>query len=111
MPGRPSSFAVGSMRQRCTIKTPTETLDSAGQPVVTWSTFLENEPCQFVPTGGTESMRGRQYTDCTRAVFRVRYRAGYSPLQKITYNGTDYGITYVNDVDGLRRYIELVCTS
>jgi SPP1 family predicted phage head-tail adaptor len=56
-------------------------------------------------------MRGRQYTDGTRAVFRVRYRAGYSPLQKITYNGTDYGITYVNDVDGLRRYIELVCTS
>jgi SPP1 family predicted phage head-tail adaptor len=52
-----------------------------------------------------------QQANQSRAVFRVRYRAGYSPLQKITYNGTDYGITYVNDVDGLRRYIELVCTS
>ena len=111
MAGRPDSFRVGSLRHRCTIYNPTETQDDAGQPVVTWTAFLENEPCQFMPLSGVESMRGRQYEDGTKAVFRVRYRSGYSPLQKITYNGTDYGITYVNDVDGLRRYVELVCAS
>ncbi len=111
MAGRPAAFRVGSMSQRCTISNPVEAIDAAGQPTVTWSTFLTNEPCEFIPTGGSESMRGRQLEAGTKAIFRVRYRAGYSPLQKITYNGVDYGVTYVNDVDGLRRYIELVCVT
>lgn len=111
MTARPSSFRLGSMRQRCTIQQVTETLDDAGQPVVTWTDFLTNEPCQFIPTGGNESMRGRQLEAGTKAIFRVRYRVGYVPEMRIQYDGTNYGITYINQVDGLRRYIELVCTS
>lgn len=111
MTARPSSFRLGSMRQRCTIQQPTETIDSAGQPVVAWTDFLTNEPCQFIPTGGNETMRGRQLEAGTKAVFRVRYRVGYTPEMRIQYEGNNYGITYVNPVDGLRRYIELVCVS
>lgn len=55
-------------------------------------------------------MRGRQLSAGTRAIFRVRYRAGYTPQMKVVYNGTSYGITYVNE-DGYRRYTELVCVS
>ena len=56
-------------------------------------------------------MRGRQLEAGTKAIFRVRYRPGYTPEMRIQYDGNNYGITYVNQVDGLRRYIELVCTS
>ena len=109
MAGRPGEgFRVGAMRQRCTIQRVAETQDAAGQPVVSWSDFLVNEPCQFVPTGGSESMRGRQLGPGTKALFRVRYRVGYEPGMQVVYGGVAYGITYVNPVDGLRRYLELV---
>lgn len=111
MAGRPSSFRLGSMRQRCTIQQVTETQDAAGQPVVSWSDVWTDEPCEFIPTGGNETMRGRQLEAGTKAIFRVRYRSGYTPEMRIQYDGTNYGITYVNQVDGLRRYIELVCVT
>ncbi len=60
MSGRPNRIKTSAFRQRCTIQQPTETQDAAGQPVVTWSDFLKDEPCQFVPSGGTENMRGRR---------------------------------------------------
>ena len=111
MAGRPGSFNVGAMRQRCNVQSVSESLDASGQPVVTWANWLENEPCQFLPTGGNESMRGRQLEAGTKAIFRVRYRSGYVPEMKVVYDGTSYGITYVNQVDGLRRYLELVCVT
>jgi SPP1 family predicted phage head-tail adaptor len=108
MAGRPESFRVGAMRQRCTVQQPTETVDAAGQPVVSWTSYVVDEPCQFIPTGGNESMRGRQLEAGTKAIFRVRFRTGYTPEMRVLYDGTYYGITYVNQIDGLRRYIELV---
>ena len=109
--GRPKRFDIGSMRHRCTIQQVTETQDDSGQPVVTWSNYVVDEPCQFIPTGGTESMRGRQLEAGTKAIFRVRYRSGYQPEMRIVYGSTNYGITYVNPVDVLRRYVELVCVT
>jgi len=111
MSGRPRDLKVGAMRQRCTVQQVTETQDDAGQPVVAWSNFLVDEPCQFIPTGGSETMRGRQLEAGTKAIFRVRFRSGYQPEMRIVYGSTNYGITYVNQIDGLRRYIELVCVT
>lgn len=111
MSGRPKDLKVGAMRQRCTVQQVTETQDASGQPVVTWSNYVVDEPCQFIPTGGTETMRGRQLEAATKAIFRVRFRSGYQPEMRVVYGSTNYGITYVNQVDGLRRYIELVCVT
>lgn len=111
MSGRPRDLKVGAMRQRCTVQQVTETQDASGQPVVTWSNYVVDEPCQFIPTGGTETMRGRQLEAATKAIFRVRFRSGYQPEMRVVYGSTNYGITYVNQVDGLRRYIELVCVT
>jgi len=111
MSGRPRDLKVGAMRQRCTVQQVTETQDNAGQPVVSWSNYVVDEPCQFIPTGGNETMRGRQLEAGTKAIFRVRFRSGYQPEMRIVYGSTNYGITYVNQIDGLRRYIELVCVT
>lgn len=108
---RPRSFRVGSMRERITIQTKTETQDDAGQPVVTWANYLVNEPCEYRPTSGGETLRGRQVEEGTKAVFTVRYRDGYSADQQIVHNGSIYGITYVKPVEGGRRYIELIVMS
>ena len=102
---------TGAMRNRCTIQQPTETVDAAGQPVVSWAAYVVDEPCQFTPTAGIESMRGRQLEAGTRAVFRVRYRSGYTVQMRIVYQGETYGITAVNMVDGLRNYIDIISSA
>lgn len=98
-------------RHRITFQTPTETQDATGQPVVTWSTFRANEPADFQPTGGTETMRGRQLEAGTKGVFIVNYRDGYTDQMRIVHNGTHYGISYVGGVDGLRHEIEIMVKS
>jgi SPP1 family predicted phage head-tail adaptor len=109
--GRPTRHRIGGMRHRCTIQTPVETQDASGQPVVSWVNYVANEPCEYQPTSGIENMRGRQYEAGTRAIFIVRYRAGYTPQMSVLFDGERYGITAVNRVDGLRKYIELVCSA
>lgn len=111
MSGRPRDLRLGAMRHRCTIQQPAETLDSAGQPIVTWSAYVANEPCEWQPTNGFESMRGRQLEAGTRAVFRVRYRSGYTTKMQVVFDGETYGITGINPVDGQRRYMLLVCSA
>lgn len=111
MSGRPRGHRVGSMRYRCTIQQPTETLDSAGQPVVSWTQYVVDEPCEYSPTGGIESMRGRQVEAGTRAVFTVRYRSGYTTRMRLVFDGEEYGITAINRVDGLKKYLEIVCSA
>jgi SPP1 family predicted phage head-tail adaptor len=56
-------------------------------------------------------MRGRQLEAGTRAVFRVRYRSGYTIQMRIVYQGETYGITAVHMVDGLRNYIDIICSA
>jgi len=102
---------LGAMRNRITIQTQTETQDETGQPVVTWANWLVNEPCDYKPTGGGETVRGRQVEEGTRAIFTVNYRDGYTASMQIVFGSETYGITYVNPVEGGRRFIELVVKS
>ena len=111
MIAKPRKFCVGSMRHRCTIQQPTETQDSAGQPIVTWSAYVANEPCHYTPTGGFEVMRGKQLEARTKAVFRVRYRPGYNVQMQVVFQGESYGIIALNPVDGLIRFIDIVCSA
>ena len=111
MSGRPRDLRIGALRHRCTIQQPTETQDAAGQPIVTWGPYVVDEPCEWQPTGGFGSMRGRQLEAGTRAVFRVRYRSGYTAKMRVSFDGETYGITAINPVDGLRKYILLVCSA
>jgi SPP1 family predicted phage head-tail adaptor len=95
------------MRYRVDIQHPIETLDVGGEPLVTWQNFASREPAEYTPTGGIEFMRGRQLEANTKAVFRIRYRDGYSTQMRVVFQGKNFGITYVNPVDGMRRFIEL----
>lgn len=109
--GRPTRFRVGSMRYRCTIQQETETPDASGQPILTWSDYCKDEPCEYRPTSGMETVRGRQVEAGTRAVFTVRYRSGYNTQMRLVFDGETYGITAVNKVDGLNKYLEIVCAA
>lgn len=97
------------MRSRITVKTETTTQDSAGQPVVTLTTWITDEPAKWEPTSGMEVARGRQVEAGIAAVFTVHYRDGYTPEMIVVCSGQNYGIVYVNPVDGMNAYRELHC--
>lgn len=102
-------FRVGKMRERIDIESPSEALDSAGQPIKSWATTFSDEPASYEPAAGTETIRGRQLEAGVNAVFIVRYRSGYNTKQRAIFDGEYYGIVHVKRVDGGRRYLELHC--
>jgi len=109
--GRPNRHRVGAMRQRCTIQQVTETQDASGQPVVSWTDYVENEPCQYMQSSAYEGSRGRQVEAGAKAVFVVRYRSGYNEKMSVVFDGERYGITSIQKVDGLNRYLEISCST
>jgi len=104
-------FHLGDMRHRVNVQVETTTQDSAGQPVVTRSTWLSQEPAKFEPTTGGEGARGRQVEAGIAAIFTVHNRSGYTPEMSVVCNGQTYHIFYVKPVDGLTAFTELYCIS
>ena len=79
--------------------------------MVTLTTWLADEPAAFEATTGGEGARGRQVEAGIRAIFTVRYRAGYTPEMAIDFKGERFWIVHVKPVQGMDRYRELYCKS
>lgn len=110
--GRPTGgFNAGEMRHRVTIQQAVKTVDSFGQPIVTWQDLYVNEPAKYEPVNGAEIQRGRQTVANAKAIFTVRYREGYQTTMQVVINGEAFGITYINQVDGRNRYLELIASN
>ena len=97
------------MRHRITIQNFSSTRDGSGQAVSSWVDLHSGEPANFYDVGGGTSYRGQQLEEDVRAVFEVRFREGYSPKQRVVFEGSNYGITRVGRVNGGRRYLALYC--
>ena len=95
-------------RHRITFQTAESTVDTSGQPIVTWVNFLTNEPASFKPMGGTESMRGKQLDAGTKGVFNINFRTGLNTQMRIIHNGTSYGISNIDEINGISRYLEIM---
>ncbi len=110
MTWRPRSFRLGAMRELITIKRHIETLDEAGQPIVTYATRYADVPAAYDPVTGGETMRGRQVEAGIKAIFTIRRLDNISTQDKVVYGGEDYGITYIRPVEGGKRYLEVYVT-
>lgn len=109
MIGRPRRFSVSRLRYRITVQSHVATIGESGQRTSTWSDRLTNEPADHEDVTGGQMMRGRQIEEGVTSVFTVHYRDGYSPKQRVIYDGETYGIVRVHRVDGRKRYLELHC--
>ena len=99
---------IGDMRHRIDIETPTETQDDAGQPIVEWVARQVFVPANVVELNGTESMRGRQLQAGVQAIFTIWKDDAIDNTHRIVFAGKNYGILYVNTVDGARPFLELL---
>lgn len=99
------------MRERITVQSVAVTISDAGDKVEAWTNLYVNEPAMYDPASGSETLRGRQVEAGVNVVFITHYRSNYAPEQRVSYNGTNYGIVFVKPVEGGRRYVELHCRS
>lgn len=109
MTWRPSGFRLGSMRERVTIQTPSNEIDSMGQPSRGWTPVFTDEPASWMPTAGIETVRGRSVEAGIAAIFTIHHQADITPEMRLVHSSGTYGIGYVKPVDGGKRYIELHC--
>lgn len=101
--------SVGDMRHRITVQSPVETKDESHQVIVTWSDTRTGEPASYESVNGGEYLRGRQIAATANAVFVVNYRTGYTPRQRVVFDGVNHDIERVHTPRGIKRFLELEC--
>ena len=99
------------MRERITLQTATETLDDAGQTLRTWEDTFQLQPASWMPMRGQETLRGEQVEAGITDIFVIRFRTDVVPQMRVVFGNQTYGIVYVKQSDGGRRYLELLCKS
>lgn len=103
------NFRLGAMRERVNLQTATDTVDDAGQPIRTWATTYASQPAQRMPMRGSEGLRGGQVEAGIDEIFIIHFRESVTPQMRLVHDSRNYGIVYVNQVEGGRRYLELSC--
>lgn len=105
---RGDSAAIGKMRHRITFEVATVTRDAiTGQEVKAWEVFLLDVPAsRRSPRGGEVGFSGiTEVVETT--VFRIRWIDGLNERMRILFEGTYYGITWLQDVREGGRFIDV----
>ena len=78
----------------CTIRTATQTVDSTGNPILTWADTYTNVACRLDPagSGGEPAMWGKlaQVSDW---VLSVKYDQAVTAADRVVYGGVTYYVT------------------
>jgi len=101
---------AGHLNNRITLQTPTATLDGAGQPIRTWTTYsVANLPAKVEQVTGGETIRGRQVGAETQIMFTVRYLAGVTTQMRVSWDSRTLGIVRASDPYGDKREMRIEC--
>ncbi|AQZ50528.1 phage head closure protein [Martelella mediterranea] len=100
---------AGNLDQIVTIQRSAQTLNEYGAPVFTW-TDIDTLRAQKVEASTDEFLRDYGATDETAVVFRVRWRDGITPADRIIHDGLIFDLKQVKEI-GRRKGLELRCVS
>lgn len=103
---------VADLRHDILLREPTVTTDAAGHPVRTYGDNDMRHYAEAYSPSGDEMLRGEGMEAITQAVFRIRY-----PFREqlpgvtwqVQWDGVTYEIASVQDRDGRRRFLHLMC--
>lgn len=98
---------AGALRHSLVIEQPTESQNSHGDPVPTWSTFATVYG-SLEPLSGREVFAAAQLTGEITARARIRYLSGVTEKMRISFDSKIYAITAVIDRDLRHRELELL---
>ncbi|WP_412033152.1 phage head closure protein [Nitratireductor aquimarinus] len=96
---------AGKLDRKICIERLTETVSATGAISNTWTTFTIAR-AQIVTQSATEFLAGFGEAESGTIVFRIRYLAGITTADRITYAGQLYDLKEVTEI-GRRRGLEL----
>ncbi len=101
---------IGELRQRITIQSLTPGSDGQGGTTRTPGTLVANLPASVLPVSGDEAIQSGQLTATLRTRVTIRWRSDLSVTQRITWGSRTLEIGAIQDPDGRRAKLELLCS-
>jgi len=105
----PIRYTASNLNTAGTFYLPTRTTNADMEEVETL-TEVHRLRGEFLPSPGRERMRAEQIDAEPRAMFVMRYRSWVTTNHVVDIRGEIYEIHSIVDVDGRRRYLELILT-
>ena len=102
---------AGQLRSLITIEQPTEGLpDAHNFRAPNWAPVAQPW-ADITGLAGSQAERGIVVDATTTHRIEIRYRAGLTPLMRVSHEGTVYKITAIIDPDKRKRRLYLFCTA
>lgn len=99
---------AGQLDRRITIQTFSESTDSFGQEVKSYST-LASVWANVTEKVGSEGEDGDMIAATKRVEFIIRYRTDVNEQMRISYNSNIYKIQAIQSADARKAFLKLVC--
>lgn len=101
-------LTAGHLRHTIEIIEQVRTPDGMGGAAVTWATKLTTK-AKIQPTGGGESYRFDRVDAIVTHKVWLRYAPGIEPANRVRFNGRDFRILAVLNLEERSQWIELRC--
>lgn len=102
---------IGLLDRYITIETRTDHVDSVGQPVPTWSVYLQDLPAAYEPAAGRQFFDAQAVSVENPARFRIRYRGGITELMRVRFEGKVWDIASAVEGKGRHHELHLYCAT
>ena len=99
---------AGQLDRRITLQTFSESTDSFGQEVKSYST-LASVWANVTEKVGSEGEDGDMIAATKRVEFIIRYRTDVNEQMRISYNSNIYKIQAIQSADARKAFLKLVC--
>ena len=99
---------AGQLDRRITIQNFSETTDSFGQEVKSFST-LASVWANVVEKVGREGEDGEMIAATKKVEFIIRYRTDVDEEMRISYNSNTYKIQAIQSADARKAFLKIVC--
>lgn len=97
----------GDLRHRISVLQKQTTTDPDGYPTETWEPFF-SAWAQVEPIAGREYFQAAAVQAQHQVRFTMRYRKDITPDMRLRYNGQEYEIKAVLDLEGQHKWLQIM---
>ena len=101
-------MSIGMLRHQVSLQSPTNTTDTGGGAVKTWTT-LAKLWANIKPVSGSEKYRQGQVQETATHHVTIRYRSDIGTNYRLVYESRNFNIKHIRNIDERDRYMLLVC--
>lgn len=100
---------LGHLNRRILIQEETASRGDSGQEILNWTTLHDCwAKVDYPNIGSGEEVQNDQVIVTTRTDFTIRYRAGLDEKMRVVYQGVNYSIANISEIER-RHFLLLQC--